>query len=59
MSERTKERKKESEEVMNGYERFSKAIRDCWEEGRRAPSGFLSTLSTIGSIKSMHKDVDV
>lgn len=53
-----KRKKKESEEVMNGFNGLSKAIRDFWEEGRNAPSGFLSTLSTIRSIKSMYKDTD-
>lgn len=47
---------KESVEVMNGFEGLSKAIRYCWEGSKRAPSGFLSTLSTVCSIKSMYKE---
>lgn len=54
-----KEKKKDSEEVMNGFEGLSKVIRHCWEAGQSAPSGFLSTLSTTCSIKSMYKDINV
>lgn len=51
--------KRQRKKVMNGFEGLTEAIRDCWEEGKSVPSGFLCTLPTMRSIKSIYKDIDV